>query len=53
MQQRWESSYFWVPYAARKNFAFELVFWKKLDGRFFGTIDLIMAILTDNRSSQS
>lgn len=36
MQQSWESGDFWVTYAARKNFAFDAVFWKKLDGRFFG-----------------
>jgi hypothetical protein len=36
MQQSWESGDSWVTYAARKNFAFHAVFWKKLDGRFFG-----------------
>ncbi|KAF3399877.1 hypothetical protein F1880_008446 [Penicillium rolfsii] len=36
MQQSWESGDFWVTYAARKNFAFDAVFWTKLDGRFFG-----------------
>lgn len=36
MQQSWESGDFWVAYAARKCFAFDAVFWKKLDGRFFG-----------------
>jgi len=37
MQQSWESGDFWVTYAARKSFAFDAVFWKKLDGRFFGS----------------
>lgn len=36
MQQSWESGDYWVAYAARKCFAFDAVFWKKLDGRFFG-----------------
>ena len=27
---------FWVTYAARKSFAFDAVFWKKLDDRCFG-----------------
>ncbi|KAJ5734005.1 hypothetical protein N7493_002791 [Penicillium malachiteum] len=36
MQQSWENGDFWVTYAARKSFAFDAVFWKKIDGRFFG-----------------
>lgn len=36
MQQSWESGDFWVTYAVRKNVAFDAVFWKKLDCRFFG-----------------
>ncbi|KGO77564.1 Aminoglycoside phosphotransferase [Penicillium italicum] len=36
MQRSWESGDFWVTYAARKSFAFDAVFWKKLDARFFG-----------------
>ncbi|KAJ5565719.1 hypothetical protein N7535_007357 [Penicillium sp. DV-2018c] len=36
MQQSWKSGDFWVTYAARKSFAFDAVFWKKLDPRFFG-----------------
>lgn len=36
MQQSWESGHFWVTYAARKNFAFDAIFWQKLDCRFFG-----------------
>ncbi|KAE8354815.1 phosphotransferase family protein [Aspergillus coremiiformis] len=36
MQQSWQSGDFWVTYAARKNFAFDAVFWQKLDYRFFG-----------------
>ncbi|KAK2776507.1 hypothetical protein FQN53_002678 [Emmonsiellopsis sp. PD_33] len=37
MRQSWDSGDFWVCYAARKNFAFDAVFWKEIDGRFFGT----------------
>ncbi|PYI20065.1 phosphotransferase family protein [Aspergillus violaceofuscus CBS 115571] len=37
MRQSWENSDFWVTYAARKSFAFDMVFWKKLDPRFFGS----------------
>lgn len=36
MRQSWESSEFWIVYAARKNFAFDAVFWHKLDPKFFG-----------------
>jgi hypothetical protein len=37
MQKSWESGEFWIVYAARKSFAFDSVFWKELDTRFFGT----------------
>ncbi|KAJ6015931.1 hypothetical protein N7540_010522 [Penicillium herquei] len=30
MQQSWESGDFWVVYVARKSFAFDAVYWKKL-----------------------
>lgn len=36
MRESWANSDFWTVYAARKNFAFDCVFWKKLDPRFFG-----------------
>jgi hypothetical protein len=36
MMQSWEASDFWVVYAAKKNFAFDTAFWKKLDERYFG-----------------
>lgn len=36
MRESWNSGDFWVSYAARKNFAFDAVFWQKLDRRFFG-----------------
>lgn len=27
---------FWVTYATRKDFAFDMILWKKIDQRFFG-----------------
>ncbi|OAA73874.1 phosphotransferase family protein [Cordyceps fumosorosea ARSEF 2679] len=35
----WASGDFWAVYAARKNFAFDCVYWKELDGRFFGPVE--------------
>lgn len=37
MRQSWDSGDFWVAYAARKNFAFDAIFWKFLDARFLGS----------------
>ncbi|KAL4901175.1 hypothetical protein BDW74DRAFT_187830 [Aspergillus multicolor] len=36
MRRSWDTGDFWVAYAARKPFAFDFIFWKKLDTRFFG-----------------
>ncbi|KAG8408730.1 hypothetical protein J3458_019747 [Metarhizium acridum] len=36
MRESWASGDFWTVYAARRNFAFDGVYWKKLDPRFFG-----------------
>ncbi|KAL4785307.1 kinase-like domain-containing protein [Aspergillus varians] len=36
MQDSWESGDFWIAYAARNSFAFDLVYWNKIDQRFFG-----------------
>jgi hypothetical protein len=36
MQESWESGDFWIAYAARNNFAFDLIYWHKIDQRFFG-----------------
>ncbi|KAG8407868.1 hypothetical protein J3458_020179 [Metarhizium acridum] len=36
MRESWATGDFWTVYAARKNFAFDCVYWKKLDPRFFG-----------------
>jgi hypothetical protein len=37
MRNSWESGDFWIMYAARNNFAFDAIFWNKIDQRFFGT----------------
>ncbi|KAK2592327.1 hypothetical protein QQS21_009985 [Conoideocrella luteorostrata] len=36
MRESWASGDFWTIYAARKNFAFDCVYWEKLDSRYFG-----------------
>ncbi|RAH47260.1 phosphotransferase family protein [Aspergillus brunneoviolaceus CBS 621.78] len=36
MRRSWENGDFWVAYAARKSFAFDMAFWERLDSRFFG-----------------
>jgi hypothetical protein len=36
MKQSWEAGDFWVVHAAKKNFAFDTVYWTKLDERYFG-----------------
>ena len=37
MRQSWESGDFWIAYAARNNFAFDAIYWEKIDQRFFGS----------------
>ncbi|KAE8443747.1 hypothetical protein EG329_001427 [Mollisiaceae sp. DMI_Dod_QoI] len=36
MRESWETGRFWLSYAARKSWAFDTIFWKYLDKRFFG-----------------
>ncbi|KAH8651154.1 hypothetical protein BX600DRAFT_100176 [Xylariales sp. PMI_506] len=36
MQESWETGRFWLNYAARKSWAFDTIYWKYLDERFFG-----------------
>jgi hypothetical protein len=36
MRDSWQSGDFWIMYAARNNFAFDSIYWKKIDQRFFG-----------------
>ncbi|ATY63204.1 phosphotransferase family [Cordyceps militaris] len=39
MGASWASGEFWTVYAARKGFAFDCVYWKELDARFFGALE--------------
>jgi hypothetical protein len=36
MRESWETGRFWLSYGARKSWAFDMVYWKFLDERFFG-----------------
>ena len=36
MRESWETGRFWLNYAAKNSWAFDSVFWKYLDGKFFG-----------------
>ncbi|KAJ9155494.1 Phosphotransferase [Pleurostoma richardsiae] len=36
MRESWRNGRFWLNYAARKSWAFDAIFWKCLDERFFG-----------------
>ncbi|CRG85858.1 hypothetical protein PISL3812_02864 [Talaromyces islandicus] len=40
MMESWKKGDFWVCYAARRSWAFDMVYWAKIDRRFFGTGDL-------------
>ncbi|OJK04413.1 hypothetical protein ASPACDRAFT_1851400 [Aspergillus aculeatus ATCC 16872] len=39
MRRSWEGGDFWVLYALRNSFAFDLVYWLKIDERFWGLVD--------------
>ncbi|KAJ5721030.1 uncharacterized protein N7483_008964 [Penicillium malachiteum] len=41
MQESWDSGDFWIVYAMMGNFAFDSVYWHKIDRRFFGPRDNI------------
>lgn len=49
MRESWESGDFWVSYAARRSWAFDIVYWARIDRRFFGegTLDDRVALLTE------
>ncbi|KAJ5121687.1 uncharacterized protein N7515_009648 [Penicillium bovifimosum] len=36
MYQSWESGDFWIVYAVLHSFAFDVIYWQKIDPRFFG-----------------
>lgn len=40
MRGSWENGDFWVCYAARRSWAFDMLYWAKIDRRFFGDGDL-------------
>ncbi|KAL3420278.1 phosphotransferase [Phlyctema vagabunda] len=37
MRASWETGRFWLNYAAKNSWAFDTIFWKYLDEKFFGT----------------
>ncbi|KAJ5617043.1 hypothetical protein N7537_002157 [Penicillium hordei] len=37
MRESRKSGDFWIAYAARNNFAFDAIYWQKIDRRFFGS----------------
>lgn len=36
MRESWESGQFWLTYAARRSWAFDAIYWKFLDEKYFG-----------------
>ncbi|BCR94572.1 uncharacterized protein AKAW2_11618S [Aspergillus luchuensis] len=40
MLKSWESGDFWLDYAARKSWAFDMIYWAKIDRRYFGNGNL-------------
>lgn len=36
MRESWDSGDFWVMYAITHSFAFDAIYWQKIDPRFFG-----------------
>jgi len=36
MQESWATGRFWLNYAARRSWAFDTIYWKYLDEKFFG-----------------
>lgn len=40
MLESWQTGDFWVCYAARRSWAFDMLYWAKIDRRFFGDGDL-------------
>ncbi|RYC79022.1 hypothetical protein BFJ63_vAg18103 [Fusarium oxysporum f. sp. narcissi] len=39
MHESWVSGRFWLDYTSRKSWAFDTIFWKYVDERFFGPWD--------------
>ncbi|KAJ5782409.1 hypothetical protein N7457_004183 [Penicillium paradoxum] len=40
MRESWDSGGFWVSYAARRSWAFDIIYWERIDRRFFGEGEL-------------
>lgn len=40
MLNSWETGDFWLNYAARRSWAFDMIYWAKIDRRFFRNGDL-------------
>ncbi|KAJ5484029.1 hypothetical protein N7539_005825 [Penicillium diatomitis] len=36
MRKSWDTGHFWIAYACQHSFAFDLIYWEKIDPRFFG-----------------
>jgi hypothetical protein len=49
MRESWENGDFWVSYAARRSWAFDVIYWAPIDRRFFGegTMGDRFALLTE------
>lgn len=39
MERSWENGDFWVMYAVSRSFAFDTIYWRKIDARFFGSLE--------------
>lgn len=39
MRESWATGRFWLNYAARRSWAFDTIYWKYMDERFFGERD--------------
>ncbi|KAK9854320.1 hypothetical protein MYU51_004257 [Penicillium brevicompactum] len=38
MEQSWKTGDFWIVYAATHSFAFDAIYWSRIDERFFGPV---------------
>jgi hypothetical protein len=54
MRESWDSGDFWVSYAARRSWAFDVVYWARIDRRFFGqgTLEDRVALLTEQERDE-
>ncbi|KGO45215.1 hypothetical protein PEXP_060030 [Penicillium expansum] len=49
MRESWDNGGFWVSYAARRSWAFDVIYWARIDRRFFGegSLEDRIGLLTD------